>query len=82
LTELALAPITPTPTTAPPPTAPVPLSPTAVPPTSAPEARGWSEIVATNAGPHARYDHSAVLDPVRQQLVIFGGRDTQTFGDT
>jgi hypothetical protein len=81
-TELALAPATSTPTTAPAPTAPAIPSPTAVPPTAAPQARGWSEIVATNAGPPARYDHSAVLDPVRQQLVIFGGRDTQTFGDT
>jgi hypothetical protein len=58
---------------------PANLQPT---PTAALEARGWSEIIATNAGPQPRYDHSAVLDPVRQQLVIFGGRDTETFGDT
>ena len=42
---------------------------------------GWSQVVAANARPPARYDHSAVFDPVRQQLVIFGGRATETFGD-
>lgn len=64
---------------------PVALRPTSLPPTptTAPVAdAGWSQVVAANTGPPARYDHSAVFDPVRQQLVIFGGRDTETFGDT
>jgi hypothetical protein len=39
-------------------------------------------VIATNASPPARYDHSAVFDPVRRQLVIFGGRDGEMFGDT
>ena len=64
--------------------------PAAPPPTSLPPTTmatsvaqgGWSQIDAANSGPPARYDHSAVVDPVRQQLVIFGGRDTETFGDT
>jgi protein phosphatase len=43
---------------------------------------GWSQVVAANDGPPARHDHSAVFDPVRQQLVIFGGRDAEAFGDT
>jgi hypothetical protein len=42
----------------------------------------WTRIEATNAGPAARYDHSLLLDPVREQLVVFGGRGTATFGDT
>jgi Galactose oxidase, central domain len=53
----------------------LPTTPTAAP-------AGWSQIVAANAGPSVRYDHSAVLDPLRQQLVIFGGRDKDTLGDT
>lgn len=36
----------------------------------------------SNPSPPARHDHSAVFDPVRQQVVIFGGRDTGPLGDT
>ena len=64
---------------------PVAASPTSAPPTptDTPVVQaGWSQVVAANAGPAARYDHSAVFDPVRQQLVIFGGRDAEAFGDT
>ncbi len=43
---------------------------------------GWSQITATNSGPAGRYDHTALADPVRQQLVLFGGRGSSTFGDT
>src|SRR5262245_65920688 len=59
-------------------TASLPPTPTATPVAQ----RGWSQVIAANTGQPARYDHSAVFDPVRQQLVIFGGRDTETFGDT
>lgn len=64
---------------------PVAPSATNLPPTQTTASvahAGWSQVVAANTGPSARYDHSAVFDPVRQQLVIFGGRDTETFGDT
>jgi len=53
--------------------------PTRIPPPSRP---GWSQIVATNAGPKARADHTAIIDPVRKNLIIFGGRGSATFGDT
>ena len=43
---------------------------------------GWAQLSAMNAGPAARYDHSAIVDPVRQQLVVFGGRGGSVFGDT
>ena len=42
----------------------------------------WREIVAANAGPAPRSDHTTVVDPVRQQLVVFGGLDKDAFGDT
>jgi Galactose oxidase, central domain len=77
-----LTPVAPSPTTLPSTAALASSSPTSQPPTAVPQARGWSEIVAANDGPPARYDHSAVLDPVRQQLVVFGGRDKQALGDT
>jgi hypothetical protein len=51
-------------------------------PTAVPARAGWSQIVATNTGPKARYDHTALIDPVRKQLVVFGGRGDGTFGDT
>ncbi len=64
----------------------LPPTPTAiVVPTLAPTiaaAKGWSQITATNAGPSPRYDHSVLVDSVRQILVVFGGRGARTFGDT
>lgn len=42
----------------------------------------WLAITPANQGPSARADHSAIIDPVRQQMVVFGGRDGATFGDT
>ena len=43
---------------------------------------GWTQIVAENSGPAPRYDHSALVDPVRGQIVVFGGRGSSTLGDT
>jgi hypothetical protein len=43
---------------------------------------GWTQITASNSGPAPRYDHSALYDPMRDQLVVFGGRGGGTFGDT
>jgi hypothetical protein len=65
-------------------------APTTIPGTATPlpstGKAGWSQINAANNGPKARYDHSAVVDPARDQLVIFGGRAPGsrggTFGDT
>jgi hypothetical protein len=53
---------------------PVPTQVTAKP--------GWAQVAAGNRGPAPRYDHSVVYDPVRNHLVIFGGRGSGTFGDT
>src|SRR5688572_964487 len=50
-----------------------------MPPASKP---GWVQITASNSGPAPRYDHSALYDPKRDQLVVFGGRGSGTFGDT
>jgi hypothetical protein len=77
--------VVPSATTLPPTPPSVTPGPTSLPPTPTDAVvaqRGWSQVMAANNGPPARYDHSAVFDPVRQQLVIFGGRDTETFGDT
>jgi hypothetical protein len=49
------------------------------PPASKP---GWAQITASNGGPSPRYDHSALYDPVRDRLVVFGGRGSGAFGDT
>jgi hypothetical protein len=59
------------------PTAPAPIPPA----TPLPEG-GWTQIVAENTGPAPRHDHSALVDPVRGQIVVFGGRGAGTFGDT
>ena len=56
-----------------------PPAPTA---TAAPVAKGWSQITAANSGPRARTDHTAIVDPVRNNLLVFGGRGSSTFGDT
>jgi len=42
----------------------------------------WSEIVAPG-GPALRYRHSAIYDPVRDRMIVFGGRGTGSdFNDT
>jgi hypothetical protein len=48
---------------------------------------GWTRIYALGALPPARYLHAAVLDPVRRQVIVFGGRiagypDGYPLGDT
>lgn len=35
----------------------------------------WTGLMPTGAGPSARWGHSAVLDPVRGGILIFGGTD-------
>lgn len=62
---------------------PVNTTATSAAATSAPETKaGWSPITAANSGPAPRYDHSVLVNPVRQQIVVFGGRGASTFGDT
>jgi hypothetical protein len=34
----------------------------------------WSEIAASGAGPAPRCRHSAIYDPVRERMIVFGGR--------
>jgi hypothetical protein len=42
----------------------------------------WSQIAASG-GPSPRYRHSAVYDPVRDRMIMFGGRgDSASFNDT
>ena len=55
-------------------------SPTPIEPTAAPS--GWSQLVPAGDQPPARYDHSALFDPVRGQLLVFGGRGEGPLGDT
>jgi hypothetical protein len=68
----ALPTAVPSPTAAP---SPTPVEPTAMPP-------GWTQIILTGDQPPARYDHSALFDPVRGQLLVFGGRGDGPLGDT
>jgi len=70
-----------------PPSTIVPAQPSAV--TFAPvspsgtTAGGWEKIIATNAGPSARYDHTLTLDPAKNRAIVFGGRGANgTTGDT
>jgi len=44
----------------------------------------WTRIVPTNEGPHSRYSHAAVFDPIRRRMVIFGGNSYTAgqFADT
>jgi hypothetical protein len=37
--------------------------------------RTWTPIAPAGTPPSARYGHSMILDPVRDQLVVFGGYD-------
>jgi hypothetical protein len=40
----------------------------------------WTEIVAPNP-PEARYRHTAILDPVRRRMIVYGGQATTLSGD-
>ena len=52
------------------------------PPTESNSDPEWMRVTATNPGPSARFDHTLVHDPVRDLLVVFGGRTTGSLGDT
>jgi hypothetical protein len=85
---LAAPPVPATVTTAP---AALPAAPTLLSPTLPPAATaaatvqpkmGWALLSSSNAGPAARYDHTAIVDSEHAQLVVFGGRGAATYGDT
>ena len=38
-------------------------------------ADGWARVHANDASPGPRYGHSAIYDPTRERMVIFGGSD-------
>jgi hypothetical protein len=42
--------------------------------TWSPGASQWEELVTTGGGPVAISSHTAVYDPVRHQIIVFGGR--------
>ena len=35
----------------------------------------WSQLTIAGTHPSARYEHSAIYDPVRDQMIVFGGSD-------
>ena len=49
---------------------------------TAPKVPEWAQIEAANSGPVARLDHTVILDPVRNLLVVFGGKTTEPLRDT
>lgn len=49
------------------------IPPTSTVPTQIPVAKGWAKFAA-NEGPVGRADHTAIYDPVKNNLVVFGGR--------
>ena len=52
-------------------------------PTQVAAGTGWTRLAATGEGPKARADHSAIYDPVKNRLVVFGGRGPGgALGDT
>ncbi len=42
----------------------------------------WTELTPSGAPPNPRYGHTAIYDPVRDRMVVFGGYDgSMPFGD-
>ena len=50
---------------------------------SLPDGGGWQQLVPSNTAPASRYAHTAIYDPARDQMIVFGGRAGSTyFADT
>jgi hypothetical protein len=43
---------------------------------------GWTLLVPTGTPPSPRADHSTICDPIRDRLIVFGGRDPNYLNDT
>ena len=41
----------------------------------------WHQIVVSGVSPGARSGHSAIYDPVRDRMIIYGGQGSSLFGD-
>jgi hypothetical protein len=41
----------------------------------------WTQLTPTGTPPGARYAHSAIYDPLRDRMVVFGGHGPGTFND-
>jgi len=41
----------------------------------------WSQVTPGGTPPSARYHHTAIYDPVRDRMVVFGGQDVSYFND-
>lgn len=41
----------------------------------------WSLLVPAGAGPAARYEHAATYDPIRQRMIVSGGRNAGAYFD-
>lgn len=42
----------------------------------------WARLTPAGTPPSPRFGHSAIYDPVRDRMVVFGGYDGQTLNDT
>ena len=41
----------------------------------------WTQLATTGTPPTARWGHSAIYDPVRDRMLVFGGYDGHVFGN-
>ncbi len=41
----------------------------------------WSQVVTPGVAPAPRYRHTAIVDPIRNQMVVFGGSNDPVDGD-
>ncbi len=42
---------------------------------------GWTQVVTAGSSPAGRSDHSAIRDPVRDRMIVFGGFNSNALGD-
>ena len=46
------------------------------------DSQQWQELNPSGARPPARFGHTAIFDPVRRRLIVFGGQTAAFFSDT